>query len=106
MAELTGNTKKLETFSVKDFTVSQDITQVVKKIRKNANGYPYVTFVDTQNVAQNIYFSKRAAAKLDESAEVDMAFLSQYVIAMATNEEGEERVKLATGDSLRTDLTW
>lgn len=40
-------------------------------VRHNKNGYPFVTFVNPANEAENIYFSKPAAEVVEELATVD-----------------------------------
>ena len=80
--------------TIKEFAVQKGFTTVAPSVRVNTNGYPFITFIDDKNVAENVYFSKAAAAKVDAGQVVDKALMSQHQIALTRNEAGEERVKL------------
>ena len=44
--------------SIREFASSRGITQIIPIVRTNVNGYPYLTMVDSKNVAENVYFPK------------------------------------------------
>lgn len=93
----------MKTMSVKQFASEKGFTQIVPKVRVNENGYPYVTFIDGKNEAENIYFSKRAAEQVSDSMELTKEVLAGHQIGFVTNEAGEERVKLIS-NSERVDI--
>lgn len=91
--------------SVKAFCIAQGFKQVTPKVRVNQNGYPFVTFIKSNNEAENIYFSKKAAETVALDTPVSPAMLMQYQIAVTKNAEGEDRVKLIS-NSERVELNW
>ena len=95
----------LQTIGVKDFMIAQGFVSIVKTVRANANQYPYVTFINAKNVAENIYFSKRASVAVTEGEEIGKGWLDKFQIAITTNAVGEPRTKLVSkGEGLRTEL--
>ena len=92
--ELVQNQNKLVVESIKDFATKNNYASVAPTVRVNTNGYPFITFFTEANVAENIYFSKAAAEKVDAGTPVDKALMSQHQIAITHNEAGEERIKL------------
>jgi len=80
--------------TIKDFAALKGFSSVAPTVRVNTNGYPFITFIDEKNVAENIYFSKAASAKVDVGMPVDKALLAQHQIAITKNEAGEDRIKL------------
>lgn len=90
----------MDTLTLKEYVASEGITQIIPKVRTNKNGYPFVTFVDSKNEAENIYFSKRLSAKLTKGQSLDNEFIRTLRIAVAKNEAGEERVKLTHSERL------
>lgn len=92
----------IQTVLVKDFMLSAGFTQVIKMVRINSNGYPYITFVDEKNVATNIYFSKNASKLVAEGQAIEKGFFNPFRIAETTNALGEKRIKLVgMGEGLR-----
>lgn len=97
--------EKLNTISVKEFMISAGFVEIVKTVRVNQNGYPYVTFITTSNEAENIYFSRNAAKLVDEGSVIEKGFFNPFRIAEVTNNAGEKRIKLVgMGESLRTSI--
>lgn len=94
----------METLSVKEFCASKDITQVAAKVRTNANGYPFVTFINKANVAENVYFSKNAAVEVTDGMIVSKQMLTTHQIGMTVNASGEPRIKLIS-NSERLDIS-
>lgn len=75
-------------------------------ISENTNGYPFITFINGANKAENIYFSKRASANVSAGMLVTPSLIADLQIATVTNANGEERVKLCgKGESNRLDLS-
>ena len=79
--------------TIKEFMLSNDYS-IVPVVRTNINGYPYVTFVDSKNVSENIYFSKAASVSLAAGIPVTKEFVKGYQIGETINEAGEKRIKL------------
>ncbi len=84
----------LKTMSIREFAIGKAITQVSPVVRENVNGYPYITFINKDNVAENIYFSKAGAKAVSSGSVVDKALLQGFQIGLVKNEAGEDRVKL------------
>ena len=96
---------ELNTISVKDFMISAGFTQVVKTVRTNTNGFPYVTFLTADNSAENVYFSKNASRLVDEGMSIEKGFFNPFRVAEITNHAGEKRIKLVgLGESLRASI--
>ena len=94
----------LVTESVKDFAKKRNFVSIVPTVRANENGYPYITFIDGDNKAENVYFSRAASAAVPAGTVVDKALLEKYQIGYTKNAAGEERVKLIS-NSERVDLS-
>jgi hypothetical protein len=103
MEQATKPTTNLKAMSIKDFAKSKGFMQLAPAVRINTNGYPFITFINEKNEAENIYFSKSAAEQVAEGTPVDKALLSRHQIGITTNAEGEERIKLIS-NSERVDL--
>lgn len=107
MATMAQNqiTNPLVTVSVKDFMKANSFVQVHKEVRANTNGYPYITFINGKNEAENIYFSKEASKQVKAGDPIAKGFFDNFLTASTTNEAGEERIKLVrSGDSTRLDI--
>lgn len=97
--------EELLSLSLLAFIQQEEFTQLAtKKIRKNENGYPFLTFINANNEATNVYFSKNEAEKLKNMDEVDDDYLMKLQVAHTENAEGEKRWKLTTGNSERVEL--
>lgn len=92
------------TQSIMVFAAAKGFESVAPKVRVNKNGYPYLTFIDKDNVAENIYFSKNGAALVTEGQTVDKTLLDQFQVGETTNGTGEVRMKLIT-NSERVSLS-
>lgn len=83
--------------TIKQFIAQKGFTSIVPTVRENVNHYPFLTFINDKNEAENVYFSKKAPVALGQV--VDKQFLSQYQIAIVKNAEGEERTKLISNSA-------
>lgn len=92
--------------TIKAFAQSRGFISVADSIRVNENGYPFVTFVDDKNVAENVYFSKEAGNSIVAGQVIDGDTLKGFQIGYTMNEAGEERIKLISNSKriLLTDL--
>jgi hypothetical protein len=88
------------TMSVVEFCKSQNLTEIVPKIRINANGYPYVTFINSDNVATNIYFTVNASDTVSEGQDL-REIAHDLQIVFVKNELGEDRIKLSRKSTSR-----
>lgn len=88
------------TMSVVEFCKSNDLTEIVPKIRINSNGYPYVTFINSDNVATNIYFTVNASDTVSEGQDL-REIASDLQIVFVKNELGEDRIKLSRKSTSR-----
>lgn len=96
--------KTLKVQPVKEFMGERNFVSVHKTVRENANGYPYVTFIDKDNKAENIYFSKSESDKHQAGNEIAKGFFDKLQIAETENAEGEKRMKLVGTGSLRVTV--
>jgi hypothetical protein len=80
--------------TIKDYCKSKGFTQIAPSIRSNTNGYPFITFIDAANKAENIYFSKNAALAVGAGQPVTKDMLTVYQIGITENAAGEQRIKL------------
>lgn len=94
----------MERIAIKDFAKAQGFVQINKTVRTNVNGYPYITFINAKNEAENVYFSKGGAEEV-KAGDNFIEVASNYDITMATNAEGEVRAKLCRkgGDRVSID---
>lgn len=94
---------KLVTTTVKEYMTTTGYVSVVPFVRVNTNGYPYITFIDKDNVAENIYFSKNAAMKVAANDKIARGFFEPFCIAITKNAAGEERIKISTSERLSVE---
>lgn len=95
---------KLNTMSISEFVTINKFVEINESIRTNTNGYPFVTFINASNVAENVYFSKASSATIKQGDLVTKEFLANYRIAKTTNADGEVRTKLVSNKSNRISL--
>ena len=99
---------ELETVTIGEFCKANGFVQVHNEVRENVNGYPYLTFINRENIAENVYFSKKESENHEAGDPVSVAdgFFNDLRIAYTINEAGEERVKICgPGESTREDLS-
>lgn len=81
---------------VKKGTVSN-----ISELRENTNGYPFITLL-SGNKAQNVYFGKNTAEKVNGTFKVGdkiLPFLKECNIVKTENADGEVRFKLSHSTS-------
>lgn len=93
----TMNYTKLGTFAK-----TSGITAVAKTVRINTNGYPFLTML-RGNDAENLYFSKSAAALVTEGT-VTASIAKELFVVDAKNAAGETRTKLTFNNSNYADI--
>lgn len=98
----TGNS--LDTISVQDFMIENNFVSLAREVRENTNGYPFVTFINADNEAENVYFSKNGASRVAKGEVIEKGFFDPFEIAKVENAEGEERTKLVTGGEGRVSM--
>ena len=95
----------METMSIKEFMVENDFCQVNKSVAENSNGYKFLTFIDSANNAENVYFTKSLNSEVATGTLVNRDFVSDKVICIVENAKGEVRYKIASkGESLRVNI--
>lgn len=99
----TQTENQLKTLSVKDWAKQNNIASVAPVVRTNENGYPYVTMINANNEATNVYFSRAASQAVDAGTPITKELMKAHQIGITTNAEGEERIKLIS-NSARIDL--
>lgn len=93
----------MTTSSVQDFMKQQGFVSVVTSVKENANGYPYVTFLNAKNEAENIYFSKTCSNTVAKGQVIAKGFFTPFMIAQVENAAGEKRTKLVTGQRINVE---
>ena len=95
----------METMSVKEFMVENDFCQVNKQVAENSNGYKFLTFIDSNNESENVYFTKSLNSEVATGTPVNRDFVKDKVICIVENARGEVRYKVASkGESLRVNI--
>lgn len=100
----TGAKAPILAMPIKQFAQEKDFKQIVPTVRANTNKYPYLTFIDSKNVAENVYFSKNGAKLVKEGDTVTKDMLAMFQVAETENEAGEKRMKLIS-NSERIELS-
>lgn len=98
----TTQSKPLTVVSVKEWAKANGFVQMNPTIKTNEKGYPFVTFINKENKAENVYFSKKASVGL-KSGDDAIALVKSHNIAHTLNAAGEKRTKLV-GTGERVDL--
>ena len=70
----------------------------ISKVRMNASNYPYVTVLNGSK-SNNVYFGKKSGALVTEGQHLSVDQLTTATLLLATNAEGEQRLKLGLGGS-------
>jgi hypothetical protein len=91
----------MKTLSLKEFMAVKLFSQVIPVVRTNSNGYAFLTFTNSSNEAENIYFSK---SMIVDAGKVDIQFLRGLKACETTNADGELRWKLTDSAGSRVDL--
>lgn len=94
----------LETMSISEFAKAKGFVEFNPTIAVNTNGYPFVTFITGDNVAENIYLTKKAAEDYPEGYEIGEVFFKDMLIILTENEKGESRIKLGKKGGKRKSL--
>jgi hypothetical protein len=103
--DIAQTTTELTTMSVESFMGDQGFISVIQTVRENLNGYPFVTFMDADNKAENVYFSKAASEDVAAGDSIARGFFDPYVMVLTANADGEARWKIATkGGSNRLEV--
>lgn len=95
---------ELKTVSIAEFCKENNFVEVNHSIKTNTNGYPFVTFINADNKAENVYFSKATSTNLTAGSPVSITMLANYRIAKTVNADGEVRTKLVSANSNRISL--
>lgn len=93
----------MKTLSLKEFMSLLGFAQIIPVIRRNSNGYAFLTFTSADNKAENIYFSKTMSDSLSED-KVSIEFLRSLKACETTNAAGEVRWKLTDSAGNRIDF--
>ena len=97
----------MQLLTAKEFMLKLGFTQFVKLVRCNCNGFPYLTFIDNNNVATNVYFSKAASAMVanGEVLSSPRDFFAKFCFVETNNTQGELRWKISSkGESNRGSI--
>lgn len=95
----------MKTLSLKEFMALLSFAQIIPVIRRNTNGYAFLTFTNSDNKAENIYFSKTMSDSLTEGEKVSIDFLRSLKACNTVNAAGESRWKLTDSAGSRVELS-
>ena len=95
----------MKTLSLKEFMALLSFAQVIPVVRRNSNGYAFLTFTSSDNKAENIYFSKSMSEVVKDLEKVDIAFLRGLKACETANADGELRWKLTDSAGNRVDMS-
>ena len=85
--------------------VENDLCQVNKSVAENNNGYKFLTFIDSANNAENVYFTKSLNEEVPTGTLVNRDFVADKIICIVENARGEVRYKIASkGESMRINI--
>ena len=77
------------------FLQDNDFVDVVREIRINKNGYPYVTCLNEDNKAENVYFTKTASARVkSKSFDFDTEMPKAFGMWAEYSDDREKRMKI------------
>lgn len=78
-------TTQAETFTLKEFCAKHNFIQVNNEVSVNKNGYPFVTFIDGDNKAENIYFASTISEDYTAGQPISVkdGFFNELIIIMA-----------------------
>lgn len=82
-----------------------NFAQIIPVVRRNRNGYAFLTFTSASNEAENIYFSKTMSDSLTEGEKVSIDFLRSLKACNTVNTAGESRWKLTDSAGNRVDAS-
>lgn len=90
---------QIKSTPVRVWAQAAGFTAVNPIVRKNTNGYPFLTFVKPDgkggSTGENVYFSKKSAAVAIGHEEIDAEMRGDLLVVETLNEKGEPRLKLA-----------
>lgn len=92
--------------TIQEFCERKKFIHVNNAVGESVKNVPFVTFINEDNEAENVYFSRNASATTGVGETVDQAFLEQYRIGVVTYPDGETRTKLITKGGNRVVLSW
>lgn len=84
----------MEVLSIKQFCTLQGFVELAPSVRTNLNGYPFITFINADNIAENVYFSKALSLVVTKGLAINRELLANYQIGMGVNAKGEPRTKI------------
>jgi hypothetical protein len=94
----------MQVLSIPEFIAQHNFVQVCHTVRENTNSYPFVTFINKDNQAENVYFSKAAAQDVTAGTPIVKGFFAGYSIAYVQNDANEQRIKIIS-NSERLELS-
>ena len=89
-----ATTTEMKTQTVKQFATSNGYVSINKAVAENTNGYPFLTFINEKNEAENIYFASTIAKEYPAGTVITKEHFAKLQIGETYNSKGELRVKL------------
>lgn len=92
--------------SLSAFCQSKGFIETADAIRENSNQYPFITFINEKNEAENVYFSKRAGAQVTVGQVITPELLKSLMVSFVEYEDGRpSKHKLCfKGESRRINI--
>lgn len=91
--------------SVAEFVNANNITQINPTVAVSAeNKYPFVTFIDADNKAHNLYFSKGLAPQYPQGTPISKGFFADINV-VSYMKDGEPRMNLSKKGGNRLEIS-
>jgi hypothetical protein len=88
--------------------VQKGLVKTISTLRLNSNGYPFITLLNKQNRAANLYFGKNSSQSVldtfGEGANV-IELLKHAQVVMTENANGEVRYKISTSGNYESEAS-
>ncbi len=98
-----SNTNQFQ--SIADFAKANNITQIAKIVRINANKYSFLTFITDDNKAINVYFGSSIGNEYLEDMPVTREMLADLQIYHYVADDNTQRMRLVRkGETLRVSI--
>lgn len=90
--------------SVKSFFQERGFVEVNKHVNQSELGRPFITCIDGNNKAENIWFSTKASAFVQKGDVINRELMDKLNIWHGKNADGENRTKFCLKGENRTSV--
>lgn len=90
--------------TVAEFCKMKGFVELVPKVRFNANSYPFITFINGKNEAENIYFTVNASENVHEGQDLREIAHDLQIVVVSYTDGRESRAKISRKSSSRLTI--